>query len=84
MRCMLEEIRNAARQISLGKESETVYQMISLHILRFFGGWEKTDKEHLFDELREDIADYMLRFCDAIQSIMDNAPEFNLLDFQGP
>lgn len=55
--------------------------MIPLHILCFFGGRGRTDKEQLFDELREDIADYMLRFCEAIQSVMDHAPEFDLIDF---
>lgn len=82
--CMFEEIRNTARDISLGKETDTVRQMIPLHILAYFGGRGRTDKEQLFEELRGDIADYMLRFCDAIQSVMDQAPEFDLLDFQGP
>lgn len=82
--CMFEEIRNAARDISLDKETDTVRQMIPLHILCYFGGRGRTDKEQLFEELRADIADYMLRFCDAIQSVMDQAPEFDLLDFQGP
>ena len=82
--CMFEEIRNAARDISLDKETDTVRQMIPLHILCYFGGRGRTDKEQLFEELRGDIADYMLRFCDAIQSVMDQAPEFDLLDFLGP
>ena len=82
--CMFEEIRNTARDISLGKETDTVRQMIPLHILAYFGGRGRTDKEQLFEELRGDIADYMLRFCDAIQSVMDQAPEFDLLDFLGP
>lgn len=82
--CMFEEIRNTARDISLGKETDAVRQMIPLHILAYFGGRGRTDKEQLFEELRGDIADYMLRFCDAIQSVMDQAPEFDLLDFLGP
>lgn len=83
LRRMLEEIRYTARDISAGEETEAICQKIPYRILASYGGYEKKN-EVLLDELRNEIADYMLRFCDAVQSVMDNAPEYDLLDFQGP
>ena len=80
---MLAEIRNAARDLSLGRESARIRQMIPYHILSSCGGYDK-GKEDLLDEFRMEIADYMRRFCDAIQAVMENAPEYELLNFEGP
>lgn len=83
LRCMLEEIRHIARAISLGEETDAIRQRIPFHILACHGEHKK-ENNVLLDELRNEIADYMLRFCDAVQSVMDHAPEYDLLDFQGP
>ena len=80
---ILAEIRNAARDLSLGRESDGIRQMIPYHVLSSCGGYDK-GKEELLDEFRMEIADYMRWFCDAIQAVMENAPEVELLNFEGP
>ena len=84
LRCMLEEIRATAQDIVLGKTTESIRQMILHQNPSWYGIHGEVDKAQLFDAHRSEIADYLLRFCDAVQAVMDNAPEFDLLDFQGP
>lgn len=84
LRRMLGEIRNTAQAIVQGRTTESIRQMIPYHDPSWYGLYGKVDEAKLFDEHRREIADYLLRFCDAVQAVMDHAPEFDLLDFQGP
>ena len=84
VQCMLTEMTRTARDILFGKKTEAIRAMILRFNPCLYKIYGNVDKEQLFDEHRNEIADYLLRFCDRIQLLMEQFPEYELLNFQGP
>ena len=84
VQCMLTEMTRTAREILFGKNTNMIKEMIQHLNPCIYKIYGSVDKEQLFDEHRNEIADYLLRFCDRIQLLMEQFPEHELLNFQGP
>ena len=82
---MLDEIEHTAYDILHSRQTDIVTNVIQHFNPRIFDEFAcKVDRQHIFSEHRQEIADYYFRFCSAINAIMNEAPEFELLDFWGP